>query len=393
MKLKTLSIVTLVLFVLSLGVYYNENRRGTDLLSGSDYIKGLDIEQVQKIVLGPKGEEDIVLTRQGGGFVVESYKSYPARAEELNDLVYKIASIEVREKVASGVEGDALAQYELDEASDPYSVELFDGEGEKTVAFKVGGTRNNRGNYLLREGSGDVYLSQENLRLGSSYKDFIDTVLVDVAEADIERVGLDSGSRIELARNAEGKLAVVSPRNRRTDDAKAEEYARGLRLLRFDDAFGPTAPVLEGLNFNRSLRIRMKNRLVYEVALARRGEDHFARVHASIDESGIGQQASAPSGGGAPGSGGAPSEAGAPGSGGDAPDSGDGSADAGASDAGNGSAGEAAQGQDAADGIEALVKAQGEAQRFNRVRRGWFYGISKETYEKVVKGAGFFRTN
>ena len=51
MKLSTLSFITAALTVVSLVVFVQENKRGTDLASGSDYIKGLDIEKTQKIVL------------------------------------------------------------------------------------------------------------------------------------------------------------------------------------------------------------------------------------------------------------------------------------------------------------------------------------------------------
>ena len=48
MKLKNLSILTGLLFVISVFVFINENKRGTDLLGGSDYIKGLDVNKIQK---------------------------------------------------------------------------------------------------------------------------------------------------------------------------------------------------------------------------------------------------------------------------------------------------------------------------------------------------------
>ena len=51
MSLKNLSIFTGVLFILSLVVYMNENKQGTDLLAGSPYITGLDLEKIQKIEL------------------------------------------------------------------------------------------------------------------------------------------------------------------------------------------------------------------------------------------------------------------------------------------------------------------------------------------------------
>ena len=341
MKLKTLSIATGVLFVLSILVYYNENRRGTELLSGSDYVKGLDIEKVQKITLDLKEEESVVLVRNNGRFVIENHKSYPASAEKVNDLIYKIANIQVREKVASGAGEEDLANYGLDGPSDPYSVELFDGEGKKTVSFKVGESRRGRGNYLLGEENGDVYLSEESLRIASSYKDFIDTALMEVPEAEIEGMSLSFGSQIELSRNDEGKLSVASPRSSRSDDAKAEEYARGLRHLRFDDFFALSDPKAQGLNFDRSIKVRLKNRLVYQVFLTRRGEEYFAKVEASLDE---------------------PSEPAAP-----------------------------ADGQESPQvDVGEVVKAQSQAQIFNGVRRHWIYGIGKETYEKIVKSASFF---
>ena len=100
MKLKTLSIFTGILFVASIFVYMNENRRGTDLLTGSDYVKGLDINKIQKISLSFEKGKKITLSRDSNRFVLENHKSYPAKTDKVNDLIYKIASIQVREKVA-----------------------------------------------------------------------------------------------------------------------------------------------------------------------------------------------------------------------------------------------------------------------------------------------------
>ena len=131
MKLKTLSIATGILFVISIVVFINENRRGTDLLSGSDYIKGLDVGKVQKMVLSFKTEKKITFTRDANRFVLEDHKSYPAASDKVNDLIYKIASIRVKEKILSNAEEDDLKKYELDKQSRPYLIELYDNDGKK----------------------------------------------------------------------------------------------------------------------------------------------------------------------------------------------------------------------------------------------------------------------
>ena len=151
MKLKTLSILTTVLFVVSVFIHIHENRRGTDLLSGSDYIKGLDIEKVNRIVLSFQNDKQIVLTRSSNKFILENFNSYPASTEKINDLIYKISNIQVKEKVSSNVDEEDLAKWELDNKSKKYLVEFFDNDGNKTVSFRVGKSNKGRGNYLYKE--------------------------------------------------------------------------------------------------------------------------------------------------------------------------------------------------------------------------------------------------
>ena len=73
MKLQTLSLTTFVLFIASIFVYINENKRGTDLLTGSDYVKGLDINKIQKIDLSFSGDKKITLSRDSNRFVLENH--------------------------------------------------------------------------------------------------------------------------------------------------------------------------------------------------------------------------------------------------------------------------------------------------------------------------------
>lgn len=267
MKLKTLSLVTSVLFLISIVVYVNENRRGTDLLSGSDYIKGLDINRVQKIVLSFDKEKQIALTRDSNKFVLENYKLYPAATNKVNDLIYKIASIQVREKVAVGVDEEALKKYELGRQNRKYFVELYDENGKRTVAFRVGKKHKGKGNYLFKEGASDVYLSQDNLWLNSSYKDFINTALLSLDKEEVEKILLGKGDNDEVI-----------------EEKKVKKIAEKFSNIHFTDFYAVTEPRVQSIKFDKNIKIQLKNKLVYNLSLAEDKDEHLLKLNAFLED-------------------------------------------------------------------------------------------------------------
>lgn len=341
MKLKTLSLLTGVLFLISVFVFINENKRGTDLLAGSDYIKGLDIGKVHKIVLHFKENKKITLTRDANKFVLQDHKSYPAASDKVNDLIYKIASIQVKEKVSSNVSKENLEKYELGEKSRRYLVELFDNDGKKTVSFRVGKNQTGKGNYLYKEGQKMVYVSKNNLWLNSSYKDFINTVLLDINQEDIEKVSLKSDIQIELAKK-DKEFIVESHPKKKLKNEKAKEYIEGLSSIKFDDFFTPEGPETGSLEFTKDIEIQLSNKLIYKLALAKGKEGHFIKLHALVNE---------------------------------IPDK---------------IVVRQDDGKEKLQNIENMVKAQGDAQRINLEKGRWVYKIEKSVYEKLVKDSRFF---
>jgi hypothetical protein len=326
MKLKTLSIFTSVLFVLSLFVYTNENKRGTDLLAGSDYIKGIDINKIQKISLSFEGDKKLTLTRDSNKFVLENHKSYPADTAKVNDLIYKIASIQVKEKVAFANDEDDLKKYELDANKCKYLVELFDKDGKKTVSFRVGKSYKSKGNYLYNENKKDIYLSQSNLWLNSSYKDFINTVLLEVKKEDVEKVTLKTDKELEVT----------------SENKKFNEYIANLSNLKFEDFLTITDPKAQGLQFTKEIQVELKNKLIYKISLAQESKEHFVKLRALLDEAPkqfvVRQQ----------------------------------------------------DGKEELQKIEDVIRAQGDAQKLNNEKAAWIYKVNKSTFEKLVKDSKFF---
>ena len=341
MKLKNLSILTGVLFIISIFVFINENKRGTDLLSGSDYIKGLDVNKIQKIVLNFKEDEKLVLNRDGNHFVLENHKSYPAASDKINDLIYKIASIKVDKKVVSGVTEDDLKKYELDGKSRRYAIELFDNDNKKTISFRVGKREKGKA-YMFKEGSRDVYLSKENLWINSSYKHFVNTILLDVKSDDIKKISLKSDAQIEIVKK-EKDFIVEKPGNKKFKKEKAQEYSKSFTSLRFDDFYSHGDSEVQALKFAKKVRLQLENKLTYEINFARKKKDYFAKVSAGVEEGPKNIVLKKD------------------------------------------------DGEEKLKDIGNIIEAQTSAKRFNLEKGRWVYKISKSVYEKLVKNSKSFR--
>lgn len=325
MSTKHLTMMTIILFVVSLFVYSFENHRGTDLLTGSDYIKGLDVNKIQKIVLKFEGKEKITLNRDSQHFVLENKKSYPADTQKINELIYKIASIQVQEMVSSNSSEEELKKYELNEGAEKYLVEIYDTEGKKTVAFRVGKNYKSKGNYLYRLGKDEIYLSNSSVWLNSSYKDFIDTLLLKI----------DTNKVSELEVNTDKAITV-------SDQDKINKYTKEISSIYFKDFYLPTEPKIQSLDFSKQVKVKLKNKLIYNLNLAKNKDEYFVKVNALLDEM--------------------PSKF---------------------------VVGKDDKKEDLQK-IEDVIQAQAEAQKINQHRAGWIYQVDKKVYENLNKQSKFF---
>jgi len=259
----------------------------------------------------------------------------------VNDLIYKIASIQVKEKIASEPGEDELKKYELTPDKRKYLVELFDNDEKKTVSFSVGKSFKGKGNYLYRESSKEVYLSKENLLLNSSYKDFVNTVLFEVKTDDIEKLSLTSDKSLEIVKK-DKEFIFEGAEDKNYKKEKAEEYVKNLSSVSFDDFYSLTEPTVQSLRFDKDLRIKLKNNLIYKVSLAKDKEDHFMKITALFERPPtqivVNQN----------------------------------------------------DGKEKLQEIEDVMNAQKVAQNINFEKGAWVYKVDKSVYENLVKNSDFF---
>ena len=135
---KKMGLVTVILFVLSLVVHYNQNKRGTDLVAGSYFLTGFDVEKLAKFELKANGET-ITFFRQGENFVLESHGSYPASNEKVNEILFKVANTQISDLVTTNEKYHKEHQV----ASEGAGVHLifYDKNDNKTQELFIGKTQ------------------------------------------------------------------------------------------------------------------------------------------------------------------------------------------------------------------------------------------------------------
>lgn len=340
MSVKKLSILTSCLFMVSLGVYFKENYRSSHLASGGYYIKGLDPSKVQKISLNFEKDKEISFVRDQNQFTLSSHKSYPAATNKINDLIYQIASIQIKDKVASSASEEDLKQYGLTEETKKYKVDIFDGGGKKTQSFYVGKKQKSRGNYLLKEGSNDVYLSDSSIWIDSSYKGFIDRVIVDIDKDSVEKVLVNSGETIEIEKK-EKEFILVNPKKEAKKE-KLESYMTSFKQTRFEDFFKHNEDKVRDISFDKEIKVSLSNKLTYDLNLGQKKGEYFIKALALASQVPnkvvISQDAD----------------------------------------------------KDELEGVGNMIEAKQKADEFNIKRGAWVYRIDKSDYEKLIKKSSDF---
>src|SRR4030042_714946 len=92
-KLMVLGVVAVLMLIWAVILSRISNRPKTVSDSPSYLIQGLDPAGIDSIVLGT-GDDAVTLKRQGNSFVVANKDNYPAKANQINDLISKCLEIE-----------------------------------------------------------------------------------------------------------------------------------------------------------------------------------------------------------------------------------------------------------------------------------------------------------
>ena len=158
--MKSTRILIIVFAVLgSLTAWYflfgNDSENSTSTLGWDRQIAVADTDEIHKIFLGRRDGETTTLTREGRDWIVND--RYVANENVMENLLIAIGKVELQSQPSQA----ALEPIVQDLATRGVYVQLFDEDNQQIKAYYVGGTTpDERGTYMIMEGSEQPYIMQ-----------------------------------------------------------------------------------------------------------------------------------------------------------------------------------------------------------------------------------------
>ncbi len=195
-----LVIITVVAFVLAVTTYAAENRWSQAKVSGDPLFPGLAAQagKVVRIEIR-QGDKSLVLARDKESWSLADRSGYPAKTEAVRSLLVKLAGAELVEAKTQKQGRYALLELEDPSGKDAKSrlLRLLDDKGGLITEAVIGKKRydafgaSRSGTYVRKAGETQTWLSNADLDVGLSVRDWVQPGILDIAASKIKKLTLE----------------------------------------------------------------------------------------------------------------------------------------------------------------------------------------------------------
>jgi len=284
-KLVVLGIIAIVMVLLA-GAQLRISTRRSFAPTGPSYlIQGLDTAEIASIVLGT-GDNQVILTRKGNRFVVETKGDYPAKTNEINGVIAACLDIKTAELVTRNPANHA--DLGVTEEKARHVVKLFGKDAEPITGVLISPPDTDKERVYVRLiSSNDVYLTLES-RWPSKFSnmDFIDKALTTVDRDKITSVTVTSpDGSYTLKKEGTGSVIALEnmPAGKKLKDDDYERVFYMLTSLYFNDVKKEASDAPE-LRFDRTYICRLADSTVYTLAAAKQDDKTYIKCDAMFTD-------------------------------------------------------------------------------------------------------------
>lgn len=281
-NLKSLSILTLSLFVISLSLYYFDTHRGKSSLEGTPVLPGFDVNGISKIEIQAKDKEKITLLAYNQQFVLEALNNYPAETKKINDLFYQLSAMEIKEVLKSS-EKD-FATYKVADNDFQLRLNFYNQEGKNHLTVWLGDSYKTVGNYLRIAGKGNIFLTNSLLYVPRSLDEYINKSLFESINKD-KVVGIEYDGAINFQRNeADNKwMAAGGGSLAKVKSESISSWVNDLWLVQFASVAPVQSFGLLASNIVKNVKIKLKNDLIFWVKVSRIDKEILVTMLAEVE--------------------------------------------------------------------------------------------------------------
>lgn len=281
---KILAILAVVSVMISVLVYYFDHRRNSELVRGSFFLSSIDIDAIGRLTLFNKGDKKLVFERVGNHYQLSNFYNYQVEDQKFNDLIYKLVTPTINEKVASG-EKYFMAN-NVSEKDAFIHVLIEDRNGKKMAEYLVGENPQGSGSYLRNFESDQIYMAETQLYLSFSKDSYIDTKFFKIQTKDIKKVNFKSvtGNDFFITKENDKFLIQGATKNQleQVDENKITNIFQTIEGLSFSD-YSPISSTV-ARDFKTEIRINTIDGVEYLMFLVKDENDSYLKISANIKE-------------------------------------------------------------------------------------------------------------
>ena len=240
-----------------------------------DLIQGLDPSHIGSIVIG-SGDDEVILKRKEGAFVVVNKNNYPAKSREINELITSCLDIRTSELYTS--DESVHKDLGVTEEEARSVVRFLRRDSSLLTGGVIGKTKEmGRGAFVRRLTDDNVYVSFQQTMIRDRAMSYIEQELLSLGRENIESVTVTvGGESYTLKRDEDGKIVLAEElsEGQKLKSDEADKVAFVLTNLRFADVKS-TASSEGGHSFMDAYVCRLKDSTVYTLQIAKKGDKTF----------------------------------------------------------------------------------------------------------------------
>ncbi len=251
---------------------------------------GLNTARIGSIVVSGKDDNIVTLKRIANRFVVADKDNYPAKVNEINNLLSKCQEI----RWSQFITGDPTNHEDLGvaEGNAKNVVKFLTPEPNSTIlaGVVVGKTKENKTGTYVRLLSGDkqssdkVYLMEKTPWFSTKAISYTEQILTSIKQEDIESVTVSTSSgeyTLKVKDDSKDIVLENTPQGKKLKTNESRNVFTALGSLRFEDVSKRT---VGGLLFDKKYVCRLKNSAVYTLEIAQKDDKTYVICQADFTE-------------------------------------------------------------------------------------------------------------
>jgi hypothetical protein len=292
-----LAVATVLVLAVAIAAYGTQNRWSQAKVSGAALFPNLPAQsaRIARIEL-KQGDKSLTLARDKEAWSLIDRGGYPAKVDAVRALLVKLAQAELVESKTSNK--GRYTQLELEEPAgkDAKSrlVRIVDDKGAPLAEAIVGKKRfdafgaSKSGTYVRKLGDAQTWLSNADLDVSLTVRDWVQPGLLDLPAAKIAKVTIEVPGEEALVIERDGtdankhKLAGIPDGKKLKEGAGIDGIVRAAGSIDLEDVRKPAAAGAGGEA--GTAKIEADGGLAVTVKLRKEGEDYWGTLEASGSE-------------------------------------------------------------------------------------------------------------